>query len=87
LLPLHAWQLAPAVPQAVSVFPSWQLFMLSQQPVGQEVALHWQVPATQTCPLTHCDPAPQWHIPPRQESDLVGSQGAIAPQRQAAPAQ
>jgi hypothetical protein len=69
-------QAPPALPQVV-IDAGWQAPLLSQQPLGQKVALHGRVHA----PLTHWVPAehgppflPQTHRPLTQLSVNVGSQ-------------
>jgi hypothetical protein len=44
---LHDWQVPPPLPHVVVVFPIWQLWLASQQPVGHEVALQTHVPPEQ----------------------------------------
>jgi hypothetical protein len=89
LQPTHAWavhwaapqlaQACPPEPQALALVPAWH-WLLPQQPLGQEVPLHWQAP------LTHCWPtaqrlplAPQLHTPLRQRSARIVSQAAQVP--------
>jgi hypothetical protein len=62
----HVPQAPPAVPQvvveaALHTFPA-------QQPVGHEVALQTQTPATHSDPVPHAGPVPQPHVPPVQLS-------------------
>jgi hypothetical protein len=67
----QAVQVAPPVPHApvdgVSHTLPWQ------QPDGQEVPLHTQLPPTHACPKAHCGPLPQAQLPPVHESDRFAS--------------
>jgi hypothetical protein len=70
---LHATQLAPVMPQAplvgiVHVAP-WQ------HPAGQDFASQTHAPPTHSCPATHGEPVPHWHMPiAEQLSVFLGSQ-------------
>ena len=77
----HAWlspqaaQAAPPVPQAVCATPGRQLPPVSQQPLGQVVALQSQVPASQVGPPVQAGRAPHKHVPfPPQVSAVDGLQ-------------
>jgi hypothetical protein len=52
---------APPVPHALGEGVVQTLPL--QQPPGQLVPSHTQVPATQRWPLAHAAPAPHWHTP------------------------
>jgi len=47
----------------------WQT-LSSQQPFGQEPAVHLQAPSTQASPSPHAGPSPQRQAPPEQVSAL-----------------
>ncbi len=52
----HSWHPAPPEPQSFSDVPAWHVPVVSQQPVGQVVALHaetLQTPAVQLSPDGH----------------------------------
>lgn len=40
VIPVHAAQATPPVPQAAVLVPAWQRWFASQQPLGHELALH-----------------------------------------------
>jgi hypothetical protein len=62
---------APPLPQVVAL-AVWQAPLLSQQPVGQLVAVHLHVPLTHCCPLAQAAPVlPQTHVPLLQVSALL----------------
>ena len=42
-----------------------------QQPLEHDVAVHWQLPPTHTCPVAHAGPPPQEHLPLVQPSARV----------------
>jgi hypothetical protein len=69
--------IAPAVPQAVAEgVVHWLL--VSQHPVGQEVASQTQAPPVQCWPLGHGAPEPQAQAPLTQESARTGLQAVHA---------
>src|SRR5262245_57658292 len=63
----------PLMPQALGdgtlqVFPE-------QQPEGQDVGVHWQLPPSHCCPGAQTPPSPQPHTPLRQRLARTVSQG------------
>ncbi len=65
---------APAAPQRMSDRDT-QVAALSQQPLGQLVALQTHLPAEQRWPAAHAGPVPQAQVPPAaQPSARVASQ-------------
>jgi hypothetical protein len=84
--PLHAWlvhvcpegqvwQFTPPVPQTLVSVPGWHI-PLKQHPVGQVVALHTQLPATDACPGAQAGLGPHAQAPPVQELASVGEHAA-----------
>ena len=71
-----ALQLAQAAPPVPQVDWPWVLhwWAPSQQPLGQEVPSHTQLPPLQRCPAAQAAFAPHLHWPPEQVSVLLGSQ-------------
>jgi hypothetical protein len=71
---LQATHVPPAVPQVASE-AVWQV-PLAQQPVGQDVALHTQVPLMQVVPAPHAGLLPHRQAPvkPSQVSAVVDEQ-------------
>ncbi len=72
---LHTRQLAPAAPQPPAVLPGWQA-PSRQQPLGQLVASHTQLPATQRWPALHAGFVPHAQAPAVHRSARVGLQAA-----------
>ncbi len=64
--PSHESHDAPAVPQAARLRLR-HCPIASQQPSGQDAAVHWQVPPTHCWPAEHCAPAPQLHAPAAEQ--------------------
>jgi hypothetical protein len=60
---------APPVPHAPAEGVSHTLPL--QHPVGHELALHTQAPATHAWPAVHAGPLPQEHVPSVQPSEAV----------------
>jgi len=83
LPPVQAWltqlpvpqlaQAAPPVPQEPASVPAWHTPLESQQPLGQEVESHWQVP-----PLTQWVPASQGPPEPHLQVPLVEPQWSVS---------
>ncbi len=63
LPPLQAAQLPPFFPHAVFIVPAWHTPLPSQQPFGQLVASHTQLPAEQRWPAPQTAPVPQAQAP------------------------
>ncbi|GMU61184.1 MAG: hypothetical protein AMXMBFR34_29470 [Myxococcaceae bacterium] len=73
----QAAQVPPLVPQRFRVFTAQVL--PKQQPVGQLVESHTQVPPRQRCPAAHCGLVPHRHWPPLQVSARPVTQAVQAP--------
>lgn len=73
----HETQLAPAVPQALSL-GEVQVLPL-QQPPGHELALHVQCPPTHACPAEHGPWGPQRHCPDDEQLSERRSQAVQTP--------
>jgi hypothetical protein len=72
-------QAAPPVPHVLSE-DVWQV-LFWQQPVGQLVALHTQVPLTHCCPTAQAAPVvPHTHCPLAQVSAVIPQARQVAPE-------
>ncbi len=73
---LHDVQLVPAVPHRETVGGAVQV-PLKQQPVGQDVALQTQLPATHCCPMPQAAEPPHLHCPAALHASALVASHAV----------
>jgi hypothetical protein len=66
----HIAHVPPPAPQAVMLFPGWQVLPW-QQPVEHEAAVQMHEPPEQTCPAAHAAAPPQVHAPVDEQPSAV----------------